>query len=156
MKFYWWWEREIFDKPACPMCTFVNANAPCPEGVSDSLTTYPHSVLTVGPSSIPLWPARTPLKTIIGGFPSGPVVKTSEHHGVLVWSLVRELRSHMRHDVAKKRKPKKPPEWWLGQKGIISAHQRCFLKVREEPSQKHADFTSLLKNKSSEISPKLI
>ena len=63
------------------MCTFVNANAPCPEGVSDSLTTYPHSVLTVGPSSIPLWPARTPLKTIIGGFPGGPVVKTSEPHG---------------------------------------------------------------------------
>ena len=94
---------------ACtPHVHFYKRNAPCPEGVSDSLTTYPHSVLTVGPSSIPLWPARTPLKTIIGGFPGGPVVKTSEHHGVLVWSLVRELRSHMQHDVAKKRKPKTP------------------------------------------------
>ena len=45
--------------------------------------------------------------TRFGGFPGGPVVKTAfPMQGVQVWSLVRKLRSHMPHSMAKKKKNK--------------------------------------------------
>ena len=42
-------------------------------------------------------------------FPGGPGIKTpwSSCRGAWVWSLVRELRSHMPHGTAKKKKKKK-------------------------------------------------
>ena len=46
-----------------------------------------------------------------GDFPRGPVVKIqASNAGVRVRSLVRELRSYMPHDVAKKLKKKESPK----------------------------------------------
>ena len=46
--------------------------------------------------------------TVQGNFPGGPVVKTVlPMQGAWVQSLVRELRSHMLHSTAKKKKLKK-------------------------------------------------